>query len=143
MRKEKITYIYILILSLGFAVFSAWRASLDSKSTSFCISNFAGIFLAGVCLATAMHLLHKVKIRIAKKVSIRKAWLDTLHGAGDMALIAIWGSIYNQLVYVIDDGPVSAGLYWSIAGVVIFAATIVMLAYYCWKEKTQKARHEG
>ncbi len=135
MRKEKMYCVYILILSMGFAAFSAWRASLDDQSVSFCVRNFVGIFLTGGCLAAAILLLYKMKVHIAVKASARKAWIDTLHGTGDLTLIAIWGSVYNQLVYAIGDGPVPAGTYWLTAAIVIILATIGMFVYYRWKEK--------
>lgn len=135
MRKEKIYCVYILILSVGFAAFSAWRASLDDQPVSFCVSNFVGIFLTGICLVAVMLLLYKMKVHIAAKVPARKAWINTLHGAGDLTLIAIWGSVYNQLAYIIDDDPIPVGIYWLTAAIVIILATIVMFVYYRWKEK--------
>lgn len=109
---------------------------MDDQPVSFCVGNFASIFFAGACLAAVMLLLYNMKIRIAAKVSVRKAWIDTLHGAGDLTLIAIWGSVYNQLVYTIGDDPVPAGTYWLAAAIVIVLATIVMFVYDCRAEKT-------
>lgn len=77
MRKEKTNFIYTLIISIGFAALSAWRASMNDKSMSFCMGNFAGISLAGVCLAAAMLFLHKIEAHVTGKVPVGRVWTDS------------------------------------------------------------------